>query len=315
MASTDPSYLALLRSGELRQRVRRARGILESCTLCPRRCRVNRLQGEFGYCRAGANVRVASWNAHRWEEPVISGTEGSGTIFFSYCTGRCMFCQNYPISQLGSGKDISAERLGGLMLELQKWGCHNVNLVTPTQYVPQILAAVESAAARGLVIPLVYNTSGYDAPETLQLLDGVVDVYLPDSKYADDEVAARVSGYHDYVRHNRLALLEMLRQVGPELILDNQGLAQRGMIVRHLVLPDQLSQTKEVLAWLAENLGTGVHVSLMSQYFPAWRAVGTPGLGRGITPAEYQAAVDVLESLGFENGWQQELPEAEVLFE
>lgn len=315
MDAPAPSYLTLLRSGELHHRVRQARGILQSCTLCPRQCRVNRLRGQTGFCRAGADVRIASWNAHRWEEPVISGSNGSGTIFFTYCTGRCMFCQNYPISQLGSGKDISAERLGGIMLELQKWGCHNINLVTPTHYVPQILTAVESAAARGLVIPLVYNTSGYDMPDTLRLLDGVVDIYLPDSKYADDAVADRLSGYHEYVLHNRLALLEMFRQTGPGLQLDEQGLARRGMIIRHLVLPDDLSQTEAVLRWIASHIGTEVHVSLMSQYFPAWRAVDTPSLGRGITLDEYQAAVDALERLGFENGWQQELPEAMFLSE
>ncbi|MCE5257465.1 MAG: radical SAM protein [Chloroflexi bacterium] len=305
-----PSYLALYHSGELHQRVRRAQQILENCTLCPRQCGVNRTQGERGFCGALACVRVASWNVHRWEEPPISGTEGSGTIFFSYCTGRCSFCQNYPISQLGSGKDVTPERLGGMMLELQRQGCHNINLVTPTHYVPQILAAVESAATHGLHIPLVYNTSGYDQVDTLRLLEGIVDIYLPDCKYADDAVAARLSGYRAYAAHNRPALLEMLRQVGTELLLDEQGLARRGMIIRHLVLPNGLAQTAEVLRWIAENMTNRVHVSLMSQYYPAWRAVDSLELNRTITVEEYQTAADALAELGFENGWQQELPDA-----
>ncbi|MHB9032125.1 MAG: radical SAM protein [Anaerolineae bacterium] len=302
-----PPYRALYESGALRRWVRQAQQILENCTLCPRLCRINRLHGETGYCQAGTAVRVASWNVHRWEEPPISGTEGSGTVFFSYCTGRCSFCQNYPISQLGHGQDVTPERLGGMMLELQRQGCHNINLVTPTHYVPQILAAVESAAALGLQIPLVYNTSGYDRVETLRLLDGVVDIYLPDSKYSGDSVAARLSGYKNYVVNNQLALQEMYRQVGAELVLDEHGLARRGMIIRHLVLPNDLSQTGQVLRWIKENLSNQLHVSLMAQYFPAWRAVETQELNRSITLDEYQAAIDALEEYGFENGWQQEL--------
>lgn len=305
-----PSYLVLYANGELHRRVRISRQILQSCTLCPRMCRVNRSQGEKGYCGALAAVRVASWNVHRWEEPPISGTRGSGTIFFAYCTGRCSFCQNYPISQLHSGKDVTAERLGGMMLELQRLGCHNINLVTPTHYVPQILAAVESAAAHGLHIPLVYNTSGYDQVETLRLLDGVVDIYLPDSKYADEQIAARLSGYRNYVASNRLALSEMYRQVGPELKLA-EGIAQRGMIIRHLVLPGGLSQTRQVLGWIAENLSNRLHVSLMSQYYPAWRAVESDDLNRIITEDEYEEALNALSEYGFENGWQQELPEVD----
>jgi len=303
----QPSYLALYASGELHKRVRQAQQILSACTLCPRMCGVNRIAGEKGYCGALAQVRVASWNVHRWEEPPISGTEGSGTVFFSFCTSRCTFCQNYPISQLGSGKDFTQERLGGMMLELQRLGCHNINLVTPTHYVPQILAAVESAAKLGLHIPLVYNTSGYDRVETLRLLEGVIDIYLPDSKYADDTVAARLSGYRSYVVNNRLALLEMYRQVGDTLLLDDREVALHGMIIRHLVLPDGLAQTGEVLRWIAANLSNRVHISLMSQYYPAWRAVEQPELNRTIREDEYQAALAALEGLGFDDGWLQEL--------
>jgi putative pyruvate formate lyase activating enzyme len=251
-------------------------------------------------------VRLASASVHIWEEPPISGTGGSGTLFFSHCTARCIFCQNYPISQLGVGRDLDAEGLAEKMLSLQRQGCHNVNLVTATHYVPQVLAAVEVAAAQGLRIPLVYNSSGYDSIETLRLLDGVVDVYLPDSKYTDDAVARRISRFRDYVRHNRAALLEIYRQVGDELVLDDDGMAVRGMIVRHLVLPEGLSQTPEVLAWIAGNLSRDVHVSLMSQYFPAHHAVRHPALNRRVSVEEYDQALAAFDAVGLENGWRQE---------
>lgn len=303
----EPGYLPLLRNGLLHARVRQAWEVMTACTLCPRHCAVNRLAGEKGYCRAGSDVRVASWNVHRWEEPPISGTRGSGTLFFSYCTGRCSFCQNYPISQLGVGRDVTPERLGGMMLELQELGCHNINLVTPTHYVPHILSALESAAAHGLHIPVLYNTSGYDAVETIRLLEGVVDIYLPDSKYADDTVAGRLSGFRGYVASNRAALHEMYRQVSEELVLDNEGIARHGLIIRHLVLPHELSQTTEVLRWITEHLSPRVHISLMSQYFPAWHAVDSAELNQTLSLEEYERAVDTLADLGLENGWQQEL--------
>lgn len=307
--TTYPSYLELHRSGELHRRAVEARKRLAACDICPRACGVNRLQGEEGYCRAGALVRVASWNVHPGEEPPISGTRGSGTIFFSHCTARCVFCQNYPISQMARGIDVSPERLGGMMMELQRRGCHNINLVTPSHFVPQILTAVDAAAERGLRIPILYNTNGYDAVETLRLLDGVVDIYLPDAKYADDSVARRLSGFVDYTRHNRAALLEMRRQVGAPLQVDDEGIATRGMVVRHLVLPNGLSQTPAVLHWLAENLGRDVYLSLMSQYFPTYRAMDHAELGRRITPEEYAEALAALEAEGMENGWTQEMEE------
>jgi len=306
-----PAYRALAASGELHARVEAAWERLKACDLCPRRCGVDRLAGQVGFCRAGAQARVASHNIHRWEEPPISGSRGSGTIFFSYCTARCLFCQNYPISQLGVGEEVTNERLAQMMLTLQRWGCHNINLVTPTHYVPQILAALEIAAARGLRIPLVYNTSGYERVETLRLLDGIVDIYLPDAKYADDAIARRLSGFVDYVTHNRAALLEMARQVGCALQVDAEGIAMRGMVIRHLVLPNGLAGTEEVLRWIAENLSTSAYISLMSQYFPAYRAVGDPELGRSITFDEYDAALEALERLGFENGWRQEVDDIE----
>jgi putative pyruvate formate lyase activating enzyme len=306
---TLPSYLQLHAGGLLKQRIELAYEMLSHCNLCPRECGVNRLAGERGYCRAGANPVVASWNAHPWEEPPISGTKGSGTIFFTYCTARCVFCQNYPISQLGIGQQVTVQRLAEMMLELQARGCHNINLVTPTHFVPQILAALALAVEEGLRLPLVYNSSGYEAVETLRLLDGIVDIYLPDAKYADDEVARRLSGFRGYVEANRAALKEMFRQVGAELLLDENGLALRGMIIRHMVLPEGLAGTQEVLAWIARELSPSIHISLMSQYFPAHKAVGDPVLGRKITDDEYLEALAAFDALGLERGWRQEYDE------
>lgn len=301
-----PGYLNLYRNGELARRIKRAYAYLEDCRLCPRECGVNRLQGKQGFCQSGVEPKVASWNVHPWEEPPISGTRGSGTIFFSGCTGRCLFCQNYPISQLGVGNEVSVERLAEMMLELQRKNCHNINLVTPTHFVPQILAALPHAIEKGFCLLLVYNTSGYDAVKTLELLEGVVDIYLPDAKYADDETARRLSGFVGYVEANRAALEEMYRQVGEELVLDDGGIARRGLIVRHLVLPDDLAGTPKVLRWLAENLSPRVHVSLMDQYFPAHKAVGHSVLGRKITDEEYEEALSAFDEAGLENGWRQE---------
>ncbi len=303
-----PGYLRLFRSGELQERADEAMRRLARCRICPRACEVNRLEDERGYCRAGLRPKVASWNVHPWEEPPISGTRGSGTIFFSGCSGRCRFCQNYPISQLGVGREVEVEELAEMMLDLQRRGVHNINLVTASHFVPQVLAALAVAAQKGLSIPLVYNTHGYDEVETLRLLDGVVDIYLPDAKYASDEVAREVSGFARYVEKNRAALREMYRQVG-ELQLDSDGVAVRGMIIRHLVLPGGLAGTPEVLAWIARELSPTVHVSLMGQYFPAHRALGHPLLGRKLTWEEYDAAIAAFEAAGLENGWLQELEE------
>jgi putative pyruvate formate lyase activating enzyme len=306
-----PSYLELHSSGELQRRIERAYEVLHHCTLCPRDCGIDRLAGEQGYCRAGAEPVVASWNAHPWEEPPISGTRGSGTVFFTHCTARCLFCQNYPISQLGVGQQVTVQRLAAMMLELQTRGCHNLNLVTPTHFVPQTLAALALAIEGGFHLPLVYNSSGYDAVETIRLLDGVVDIYLPDAKYADDAIAQRLSGFRGYVEANRAALREMLRQVSDELQLDENGLAVRGLIIRHMVLPDGLAGTEQVLAWIARELSPAVYISLMAQYFPAHKAVGDPVLGRRITYEEYLQALTAFDELQFEHGWRQEYCEAD----
>ncbi len=302
----EPGYLALNRSGELARRVEAVYDLLAPCRLCPRECGADRLSGEEGFCRSGAQPKVASWTLHPWEEPPISGARGSGTIFFSGCTGRCLFCQNYPISQLGVGNVVTVERLAEMMVELQQRGAHNVNLVTPTHFVPQILAALSLAVEMGLRLPLVYNSSGYESVEVLRLLDGVVDVWLPDAKYATDDVARRLSGFSRYVEHNRAALREMYRQVGDELLLDGEGIAQRGLIIRHLVLPGGLAGTREVLRWIAKELSPRVHVSLMGQYFPAYRAVGHPLLGRKLTTEEYEDALAAFDEADLERGWRQE---------
>ena len=301
----EPGYLQLHRSGELVRRIETAWAMLAHCELCPHRCRVDRLAGERGVCRMGDLPKVSSWNLHHWEEPPISGTRGSGTVFFSGCTGRCRFCQNYPISQLRYGEVVTVERLAAMMLELQRKGAHNINFVTPTHFMPHILAALPYAIRGGLHIPLVYNTSGYECVEALCLLEGIVDLWLPDAKYADNAPARRLSGFRSYVEHNRAALHEIYRQVGAELELDGDGIAVRGMIIRHMVLPGGLAGTAEVLRWISGELSASVHVSLMDQYFPAHRAVGDPLLGRKISLKEYDAAMEALDAAGLEHGWCQ----------
>jgi putative pyruvate formate lyase activating enzyme len=302
----QPGYRALHQSGELARRIDAAWAMLSHCELCPHRCGIDRLHGERGLCRMGDLPKVSSWNLHAWEEPPISGTRGSGTVFFSGCTGRCRFCQNYPISQLGHGDVVTVERLAGMMLELQRKGAHNINFVTPTHFMPHILAALPYAIRGGLRLPLVYNTSGYERVEVLRLLDDIVDVWLPDAKYADDATARRLSGFGNYVENNRAALREIHRQVGDELLLDSCGLVVRGMIIRHLILPEGLAGTAAVLRWLADSLSPRVHISLMDQYFPAHRAVNDPVLGRKITHEEYTAALQAFDAAGLEKGWYQD---------
>lgn len=304
--SWEPTYLEPWRSGELRRRSQEAERLLASCTLCPRACRADRRWGRTGYCRSGRLPAVASYNAHHGEEPPISGYRGSGTIFFSNCNLSCAYCQNWPISQLGQGREVSFDNLAGMMLELQERGCHNINFVTPSHMVAQIIISLEIAVTQGLRIPLVYNSSGYDSLNALRLLDGLVDIYMPDIRYRDPEVARRYSGAGDYSQVAQQALKEMWRQVGP-LQLDDEGIARRGMLVRHLVLPNNLSQSLECLEFLAREISPKVYLSLMAQYFPAHKAAGMPELSRGVTTEEYRAAVDRAEELGFENGWFQEL--------
>ena len=295
----------LYRSGELLQRARAAYHRLRHCDLCPHECGVDRIAGETGLCRAGFRPRIASANLHRGEEPPISGSRGSGTVFLTGCTLKCRFCQNFPISQLDNGEELTPLQLASRMLRLQQRKVHNVNFVTPTHYLPQILAALWLAVGRGFTLPLVWNSSGYEKVDALELLDGVVEIYLPDMKYHDDEVARSYSSAPGYREANRAAVGEMLRQVG-HLETDVEGVALKGLIIRHLVLPEGADGSAEILPWIARNLGRETHVSLMKQYFPAHEATGLPELGRKITDEEYAAAVDALETAGLENGWVQE---------
>ena len=299
-------YHALYQSGELLQRVRTAYQRLASCDLCPHHCGINRIKGEQGRCKSGLKPRIASANLHRGEEPPISGTNGSGTIFFSGCTLRCLFCQNFPISQQNNGETISTAELAKRMLGLQKRGAHNLNLVTPTHWLPQFLAALWLAIPQGFHLPIVWNSSGFETVEALQLLDGVVSIYLPDMKYADDQQAVELSGAAGYRAINRRAVTEMLRQVG-QLQVDASGIAIQGLIIRHLVLPQGRAGSFETLPWIAAHLGKETHIALMSQYFPAWQATTTSGIDRGLTHEEYETAVETLEEAGLDSGWVQEL--------
>ncbi len=300
------NYVDLYKSGELLQRVRESYRRLSACDLCPHDCGINRIKGERGICGSGLKPKIASANVHRGEEPPISGTKGSGTIFLSGCSLKCVFCQNFPISQFGNGEELTTSELAARMLKLQKQRAHNINFVTPTHYLPQILAALWLVIPEGFSLPIVWNSSGYEKVDVLQLLDGVVDLYLPDMKYSDDVPAVEVSSAPGYCRINRAAVLEMLRQVG-QLQVDEHGIAVRGMIIRHLVLPEGRAGSLETLPWIAENCGRETNIALMSQYFPAHKASEIDGMNRPLTHDEYDAAVEALEEAGLENGWVQDL--------
>ena len=301
---TYPAYKQLFESSELARRAGKAYAAMKCCTLCPRSCEVNRLKNELGFCRTGKVAKVASYNLHFGEEPPITGFQGSGTIFFSNCNLKCRFCQNYPISRMGQGQPAAPERLAMMMLNLKRRGAHNINLVTPSHIVPQFLAGLAIAAKDGLDLPIVYNTGGYDGMESLRLLDGVVDIYMPDLKYADREAAERYSGAADYWDVARRAIKEMYRQVGP-LELDNEGVGRRGLLIRHLVLPADLASSEKVFEFIATELSRDVPVNLMSQYFPADQVVGDPLMGRRITREEYARAEESLHRWGLDKGWLQ----------
>ena len=302
------NYLDLYNSGELYRRIKTAYTRLASCDLCPHDCGVNRLKGETGICRSGFKPRIASANLHRGEEPPISGTNGSGTIFFSGCSLNCRFCQNFPISQLGNGEDISCRELAVRMLKLQKLRAHNINLVTPTHFLPQILAALWLAVPQGFNLPLVWNSSGYEKLDALLLLEDIVSIYLPDMKYSAEDSSIEISSAPGYSAINRQAVLEMFRQSG-HLQVDDNGIAQKGLIIRHLVLPEGKAGSSDTLRWIAENIGRESHIALMSQYFPAGEATHTAGINRPLNQEEYGAATTALAENGLENGWIQELEE------
>jgi putative pyruvate formate lyase activating enzyme len=293
-----PAYHALLQSSELAQRAKQAYRHLEDCDLCARYCHMNRRQTTKGaVCRTGERAVVNSFGPHHGEENPLRGWNGSGTIFFSWCSLRCVFCQNWEISQKGMGQEVEPAQLAEMMLQLQAQGCHNINFVTPSHVVAQLIAAVEIAARQGLKIPLVYNTGGYDSPEALALLDGIIDIYMPDMKYGDARLARQYSKVRNYVEVNFAAVKEMHRQVG-DLQLDENGIAQRGLLVRHLVLPANIAGTEKVLAYLAREISTNTYLNLMDQYFPCYRANEYPLLARPVTEAEYKHALQLAEHYG-----------------
>lgn len=298
-----PRYLNI-KEEEFNTRIEKAYKLLSPCEVCPRKCGVKRLEGERGFCRSDEEVIVSSYNAHFGEEPPLSGNFGSGTIFFTNCNLKCVYCQNYPISQLGNGNKVNLSELAKIMLALQKRKCHNINLVTPTHFVPQILKSLRSAIKMGLHIPIVYNTSGYDSVNTLKLLDGVVDIYLPDTRYADNETARRYSSAPGYFEIMKKALREMHQQVG-DLAVNSMGIARSGLIVRHLVLPEGLSGTKKILHFIAREISPHTYISLMAQYFPAYQAEQFPLLSRKINREEYREALQSFKEEGLENGWFQ----------
>jgi len=294
-----PAYLDLLRSGELARRVTRAYRILEKCVLCGRQCEANRTEDppKGASCFTGVRARIDGYGAHHGEEAALRGWAGSGTIFFSWCNLRCQYCQNSEISQDGRGREYEPDDIAGMMLDLQDQGCHNINLVTPSHVIAQILASVKIAAERGLQLPIVYNSGGYDDPTGLALLDGVVDIYMPDMKYGDSATARIYSNVRNYHSINKRAIKEMHRQVG-DLVLDGRGLARRGLLVRHLVLPEGLANTGKILKFLAEEISPNTYVHLMDQYRPAYRASEFPPLARPLTDTEYGRAVKLARKYG-----------------
>jgi len=306
----QPEYIALYHSGELERRVERLEARLASCDICPRECGVNRLEGEHGFCHSGHLPIVAAVCPHYGEEPALSGSKGSGAVFFGNCNMNCVYCQNYQISQdwkKQQSKEMDSHTLAERMLYLQdELGCHNINFVSPSHFVPQLVRAVLEAVPMGLRLPLVYNTSSYDSIKSLKELDGIISVYLADLRYASNKWARKFSRVQDYVTHARRAIAEMYRQVGG-LIVDESGLAQKGLIVRHLVLPNRLAGSGESLTWLVNEVSPAVTVSIMSQYFPAHRASQIPLLARTISVAEYSEVIELLNELGIENGWLQEM--------
>ncbi len=313
-STTLPSYIRLLKSGELSLRVEKLNALLESCTVCPHDCGNNRLKNEVARCYSGLLPVVSSYTVHFGEEPALVGTSGVGNIFFGNCNLRCVYCQNYLISQnhiVERKNEVSLDRLAGMMLELQEKGVHSIGFVSPSHFVPQIVSAVEIAARAGLHLPLIYNTNAYDSVQVLRLLDGVFDIYLPDVKYADDQAGHDYSKIRNYTSIARAALVEMHRQVGTDLQFDEDGLVQRGLIIRHLVLPNDLAGSRETLRWIRDTLGAHTTLSVMAQYFPTHKALTTPLLDRKIRESEYLRVLTELEKLGMDHGWIQDFEASE----
>lgn len=309
----QPSYIKLLQSGELKERAASALKILESCTSCPHDCRVDRTKNEYGKCASGYLPIVSSYTSHFGEEPVLSGTRGAGNIFFGNCNLKCIFCQNFEISQnwkVEHTHEVSHERLADIMIELQNRNCHNIGLVSPTHFSAAILKSIYLAAEKGLNLPIIYNTNGYDSVDMLKLYDGVIDIYLPDFKYGNDEYAMKYSHAENYFEKTKAAVKEMFRQVGDELIYEGDVIV-RGLIIRHLVLPNGLAESEKVFKFIAEELSTNVHISLMSQYYPANKVYKEILLNRPLRSIEYERTVELLHKYKLENGWLQEMESSE----
>ncbi|WP_411169122.1 radical SAM protein [Clostridium sp. MB05] len=279
--------------------------LLENCSLCPRNCGVNRLSEKRGFCGAGDKIRVARAALHYWEEPCISGNIGSGTIFFSYCTLKCVFCQNHNISQCSFGKEISIDRLGEIFIELQEKGALNINLVTPTHYVPQIIEAIRVARNKGLNIPIIYNSSGYEKVETIKLLKGYIDVYLPDMKYFDSKYSVKYSKAKDYFSYAKEAIDEMINQVG-DVKFDENGIIKKGVIIRHLMLPGLLFDSKKIVDYIHKTYGNKVYISLMNQYTPLEHVKEYPEINKPLNQKHYEALIDYSLDIGVEKGFIQE---------
>ena len=300
MNSSRPSYIGLYESGELSARVERLMGMMRACTLCPRRCGIDRLSGRTGICRVGSPAVVSAFHPHFGEEAVLTGSGGSGTIFMAGCNMTCHYCQNFEISQADAGEEVSTERLSSMMLDLQRLGCHNINFVSPTHQIARIVESLPGAVEGGLHIPLVYNTGGYDSPDTIKLLDGIFDIYLPDLKYGDNEIAMALSLAPSYVEISRGAVLEMSRQAGP-LTTDALGLAVSGLIIRHLLLPGGLSNLKEVLGFVADEISINTALNIMDQFRPSSEGSPFPELDRALSKDEYASALSFARERGFGN--------------
>jgi len=293
----QPAYINLYKTGKLLERIEKAQNLLKQCQICPRRCKVNRLENKVGVCKVGRLPKVSSYNPHFGEESPLVGMHGSGTIFITSCNLGCVFCQNYEISHQGEGFEVSSERFAQMMIELQNMGCHNINFVTPTHVVPQILEALLIAVREGLRIPLVYNTGGYDLVETLRLLEGVFDIYMPDFKFSDSEVAARLCKARDYPQVVMKAIKEMHRQVG-DLVIDERGIAERGLIIRHLIMPNGLAGTRKVMQFLAQEISTNTYVNVMDQYRPCGLAHKYDDINRHISHEEFENALQMAREEG-----------------
>lgn len=287
--------------------------MIDKCNICPHNCSVNRNKGEIGRCKSTDKIKIALASLHKYEEPCISGTNGSGTIFFSNCNLRCIYCQNYEISHLGKGKEVSINELAEILINQQEKGAHNINLVTPTMYVYQIIEAIKIAKEKGLSIPIIYNTNSYENVETIKLLDGYVDVFLPDLKYFSNDLSKKYSSVDNYFEHATRAIKQMYKQVG-EAVFDENGLIKKGIIIRHLVLPNYLQNTKNILKWIKDNMPSNIYISVMAQYFPCYKALDDNKINRKLTKREYKIIEDYVYSIGLENGYLQDLEDNEIQY-